>query len=305
MVQRTPAMLLLAILTLGSACAQVGGNSGYSQSNAKARAESREQALRSVAKDDLPPSATGTYVEASVMLNQPADAYVAVFSVATEGATPALCAAGSEATIEALATEFGPLGVAASDLAVDWVAQARLYAYELQGDILQEKLTGFELRQNVAVPYHDAALLPKLALAAARAQVFDLVKVDYVVQDLERVRDLLMESASAVVKGKLARYERLLGITYQLPPQVIVERSAVHCPTQLYDSYTAQESETVRSGADRQRYTVRGARKSTTFFYNGLDADGYDAVINPVVTAPCVQFTLYLRLRYEAAPKAP
>ncbi len=40
-------------------------------------------------------------------------------------------------------------------------------------------------------------------------------------------------------------------------------------------------------------------RKSRTFYYNPLSADGFDRVIDPVVLEPVVQFTLYLKLRYE------
>jgi hypothetical protein len=44
---------------------------------------------------------------------------------------------------------------------------------------------------------------------------------------------------------------------------------------------------------------VQRARKSRTFFFNPLNADGFDAVINPIVIEPVVQFTLYLRVKYE------
>jgi len=43
----------------------------------------------------------------------------------------------------------------------------------------------------------------------------------------------------------------------------------------------------------------RRARKSRTFFFNALDADGFDQVVNPVVIEPVVQFTLYLKVKYE------
>ena len=49
----------------------------------------------------------------------------------------------------------------------------------------------------------------------------------------------------------------------------------------------------------RGRYTVHRARKGRTFFFNALTADGFDAVVNPVVLEPVVQFTLYLKLKYE------
>jgi hypothetical protein len=44
---------------------------------------------------------------------------------------------------------------------------------------------------------------------------------------------------------------------------------------------------------------VQSLRKSRTFYYNPLTADGFDRVIEPVVLEPAVQFTLYLKLKYE------
>jgi hypothetical protein len=67
----------------------------------------------------------------------------------------------------------------------------------------------------------------------------------------------------------------------------------------MYDSYTAFESEEVSSDSYRQQYTVQRARKSRTFFFNALNADGFDMVVDPIVIEPVVQFTLYLKVKYE------
>ena len=95
-----------------------------------------------------------------------------------------------------------------------------------------------------------------------------------------------------------------MGTRLQSPAQVYAERPAIYYPTDMYDGYTAYESEEMSGGASnyRQKYTVQAARKSRTFFYNGLDAGGFDYVINPVVTEPVVQFTLYLKVKYEMEP---
>jgi hypothetical protein len=165
--------------------------------------------------------------------------------------------------------------------------------------MLQEKLVGFKLKKNVSIHYKDAAQLEKLTLAAAKVQIFDLIKVDYIVKDINRVQDKLMEEAARITKNKIARYEKLLGIKLQPPAQVYAEKSAIHYPAQMYGSYTAYGSEEA-PGLDRDRkYTVRSARKTQTFFFNSLDGDGFDAVINPVITEPVVQCTLYLKVKYE------
>ncbi len=58
-------------------------------------------------------------------------------------------------------------------------------------------------------------------------------------------------------------------------------------------------TEQIDGPPDRQRFTVQLARKGTTFVFNGLSGDGFDQVINPVVLEPVVQFTLYLKVKYE------
>jgi hypothetical protein len=68
---------------------------------------------------------------------------------------------------------------------------------------------------------------------------------------------------------------------------------------QMYDSYIAGETEAVSGGPDRTQTTVQSLRKSRTFYDNPLNADGFDRVIDPVVLEPVVQFTLYLKLKYE------
>jgi hypothetical protein len=52
----------------------------------------------------------------------------------------------------------------------------------------------------------------------------------------------------------------------------------------------------------RDQLNVQGARKSRTFYYNGLEGNGFDAVINPAPTEPQAQFTLHLKLKYEIEP---
>jgi hypothetical protein len=109
-----------------------------------------------------------------------------------------------------------------------------------------------------------------------------------------------MEEAARVAKNKMARYEKLLGVRLQAPMQIYAEKSAVHYPATMYDSYTAFKAEDVRQPeAKTRKYTVRNLRKSSTFYFNPLNADGFDAVINPVIVEPVVQFTVHLKVKYE------
>ncbi|MCH8275863.1 MAG: SIMPL domain-containing protein [Armatimonadetes bacterium] len=291
----------LIVLLAGSGLChgQVGGNIGYSAVVAKAKAEQRERAKRVLTQEELPPTGTSTFVEANVLMNVKADEWVAVFGITQEGETLAECGEKMDATVKTFSAELKKLGIGDGQLFLDFVSQTKIYGFEQQDNTLQEKLVGFVLNKNLSIHYTDQALLDKLTLAAARSQVFDLIKVDYIVEDINAVQDVLMQEAARIIKQKVARYEKLLGIKLEPPAQVYAERPAIHYPTQMYDSYTAYESEQILSQAQRQRYTVLSARKTRTFFFNALDGDGFDAVINPVIIEPVVQFTLYLKLKYE------
>ncbi len=298
-------VFLISLMMMGGALtgyAQASGNVAYSQQGGQARAEQNERNKRVVAPTDVPPTATTMFVEASVLMNVKADEYVALFAVNQECTTVADCNQQMDATVAAFAAEAQRLGVGKDDLFVDFAAQNKIYSYQVTGTVARQRLSGFELKKNVAVHYRDKALLDKLIIAASRSNIFDLIKVDYVVRDAAAVQNRLMEEAAKVVKQKSARYERLLGVRLQPPAQVYAERHSTYYPTEMYDSYTAYESEDVSPDYYRERYTIQSARKSRTFFFNPLTADGFDAVINPVVIEPVVQFTVYLKLKYEIEP---
>jgi uncharacterized protein YggE len=288
---------LVVIPSLG--WAQVGGNITFSQSAGRARAEQRDASHRVLSDNDMPPDDDRVFVDAAVLYKVRPDAYVATFAVARDGKTVAECNRNLETTLTAFTAAVKALGVEEKDLFVDFVAQNRIYGFDIEGNTAREKLVGFEVKKNVVIHYRDRDLLDKLLLAAANVEIFDLIKVDTVVLDAAAVQDQLMEAAAKIIKRKTARYEKLLGTALRPPAQIFAERYGRYDPSGLYDSYTAFESERVAAAVDRQRFTILSARKSQTFFYNGLDGNGFDEIVNPVVTEPPVQFTLYLKVSYE------
>ena len=198
------------------------------------------------------------------------------------------------------------MGVGGKDINVDFVAQNRIYAYRITGDIAKEELSGFELKKNVSLHYKDKLLLDKLVLAASRFRIFDLIKVDYIVRDQTAVENKLTEEAARIIKQKAARYEQLLNVKLQPPIQVYAEKPSIYFPTEMYDSYVAQESESLSNNySGRDKYAIQNARKSRTMFFNPLNADGFDSFINPVIVEPVVQFTLYLKVKYSVEQSKP
>jgi len=291
--------LAYIMLASGSCWTQTSGNIAYGQNGGKAKAEQNERSQRALTTQDLPPTDASMFVDADVLMNVKADEFVAVFALSQEGATVEEASTKMDATLKDFTEALKPLHIRDSDIFVDLIAQPKIYGYDVADNVAREKLTGFELKKNVSIHYTDRSLLDKLVLAAAKAQIYDLVKVDYVIRDINAVQNALRAEAAAVIKQKAAGYEKLLDIKLEPPVQVYADRTAVYYPTDMYDSYTAAESESLTRPPNLQRYTIEEARKERTFYFNGLDGNGFDKVINPVILEPVVQFTLYLKVKYD------
>ncbi len=298
---KTSCLFALALLIAGPGIcrAQVSGNLAYSSNGAKGRAEQREHNKRLVPEQERPPTNTSMFVDADVLMNVKADEFVAVFGISQEGETVAECNEKMAAVVKEFTDALLAMKIAEDDLFLDFVTQTKIYGFEVAGDIAKEKLVGFVLKKNLSVHYRDRSLIDKLVVTAARSKIYDLIKVDYIVKDVNLMQDKLMGEATKIIQQKVARYDKLLGIKLVPPAQVFAEVPAVYYPTEMYDSYTAAETEYISGPPDRQRFTVQLARKGTTFVFNGLSGDGFDQVINPVVIEPVVQFTLYLKVKYE------
>jgi len=296
----TMALAIIACCSL--AIAQSSGNVSYSQSggssSCSASARQNERNKRAPIQGEV--QTDGMFLEANVLMNVLADEYVAVFGVSQECVTVAECSQKIDAVITEFSKAVQQMGISSNDVTVDFATQSKIYEYKLSVDVAKEELTGFEVKKIVSIHYKDKQLLDTLVVAASRSKIFDLIKVDYMVKDQSAAENKVMEEATKIIKQKASRYEQLLGVKLQPPIQIIAERPSIYFPTEMYDSYTAQETQSMSNVFDRERarYAIQGARKSRTFFFNPLTGDGFDRVINPIVMEPVVQFTLYLKVKY-------
>lgn len=292
----TKLFTILAISSIATCLyAQLGGgSSAYREQRQTGLNEARanELAKRKIAPDD-----PGNYLDAAVLMNVEADEYIAIFGVNEEGTTLDQARFNMERAIAAFVDGLKQLKIAPSDYFVDFVSQNRIYGFDSSDkSLVKEVVVGFEVKKNISIRYKDKSLLNALTAAASKARIFDLVKVDYIVKDLTAIRAKLMEEASPIIKQKAEEQERLLGMKIGRFTVVYPGQVSTYFPTDMYESYVAQESEEVIGY--RENVNIQRARKPKTFFYNGLNAKDFDAVINPVTVEPTVQFTLYVRVKY-------
>jgi uncharacterized protein YggE len=282
-------LLILLLLIAGSLRAQVSGNQAYENNY---RASSRGGGRAGYLTDST------FLVQAQVLMNVRADQFVAVFGVAEEGATVEEGNGKIDRRIAAFIAELKSLGIPEGDIFVDMVTHNRIYDHRIEGSIAREYISGFELKKNISIRYRDHKRIEQLVLVAAKHGIYDLVKVDYLVTDLEAPYNALMEKAQEIIARKKRRYEALTGVKAAPRAEIYLDDFRARYPSDGYRQYTAYEAGSV-STPYNSGVTVMNQRKSRTFYFDSIDLDAFDAVINPVILEPVVQFTLDLAVRYE------
>ncbi|MDR3690456.1 MAG: hypothetical protein P4L46_13845 [Fimbriimonas sp.] len=278
--------------------AQMGGGSVYNGQQGNPADILRQQ--RALTDQEIPPTLNSVFLDASVLMNIHADAYVALFGISEEGVTLADARAKVHEKLAKFKKDLMSFGESPKNVFVDFVAQNRIYGFHVDGTVATEQVTGFELKENVSIKCGSQSEVDSLIALAAKDGVFDLIKVDYVLTNLDAVRSKLVEVASQVIHQKKKDYQKLLGVAFRSSPQLYVDRFNAFFPTEMYASYQAAEGDNVNPGYELRNYVVHGARKMRTFYYNPLTGKGFDKVVNPIVTDPVVQCTLYIKLRFES-----
>jgi len=294
------ALLILVIVWIStlSALGQESGNRGVYGRTGERKNPSNGVVYGAENKDLVPVQ----FIEAYVLLNAAPDEFIAVFGAAQEAPTAVESNQKVNVQIEQFLAAAEKLGVNRSNIYVDMITQNRVYNFAPASSdgTIREKLSGFETKKTIAIRYKDRSLLEKLLDAAARASIFDLIKVDYVINDLGKIRSRLMEEAGAVIKQKEENYSRSLGLKFRRNA-IFQETYQTFYPAELYQTYTAAESGSVEPNYESRTRVVR-ERKSSTSYLEPLDRSAFDVVVNSAGLEPVVQCTLYLKVRYSLIP---
>jgi uncharacterized protein YggE len=231
------------------------------------------------------------FIDVKVLTTVEAKEYTAVFGLAQEAATIPEANRKLEKQINDFRSGLNSLGISAADTYVDFITQNRVYDYTVKGNTAREKVSGFQIKENFIVRYRDRKLLEKIVALAAQNDIFDLVKVDYVVGDLSSIKAQMMNEAVRIIKNKESDFGKV-GIKLT-PVTVSAEQFDVFQPFEAYNSYKAFET-----GEVDNVYRTVEKRKNSTFYFEPLPEGTFDAVLKSIGTTPEVQCTYYLRLKY-------
>lgn len=243
-------------------------------------------------------------IQTRLLMNVEADTYVAILSLRQAAKTATECNQTAERRIQAFTqTLLSNKLVSPEDIYIDFIAQVPTYTYEIEKKIFSktanEVPTGFELSKNIHIRFAKAETLDMIMIEAAKQEIYELVKVDYVVsqEKLNQIYDSLRNVAVSLTEAKTKDFERL-GFSFSgdhIRYKTLKETLASSYPLERYESYTAYRSAQLPQTDFKE--TTR-ASKAKTYFYEKLPYNTYDRVLHPEVLAPAVQFSYELRTRY-------
>ncbi|CEN36550.1 conserved hypothetical protein [Capnocytophaga canimorsus] len=182
---------------------------------------------------------------------------------------------------------------------VDMISFVPIYEFEIEKKIFSKKNhnevpKGFELKKNIHIKYTSYAQLDEFINILSKEEIYDLVKVDYFANNLDNVKKELTDKAKQMLQDKIKSYETIIGKSFGNAEKCMVEGHKVVYPAQMYDSYQAFHSSSLKLNKSGN---INQADKSTTLYYQSITDKDFDFVINPIIIfEPVIQVVYEIRL---------
>jgi len=130
-----------------------------------------------------------TSIRVNGLMNIPADAFVAMFNIIQVGETVESTHQLLNERISMLKKEMRLHGIDTQFMKVDMISFLPKYTVEVESKLFSKSYNevpaGFILQKNITIQCTNSQKLNDITTAAAKAEIYDLVKVDYFVNEIE------------------------------------------------------------------------------------------------------------------------
>ena len=314
-------LMILSVVIPSYLCAQVDGNyeSNYRAAKANynyntpapAAANYQYTNTQTLTNSNRQPATTPyvqntneVNVQINGLINVVADNYVAVFSLDQVGESIDSTNRLMNARIQRFTQQLKNIGIDEADIKEDMISFVPKYEVQPENRVFSKNYTevpaGFELQKNISVRFKNSAKISDLISAAANVEIYDIVKVDYFVSNFQSHLDSLKNKCLQALKAKTHSYE-VIGFKLDTLKKVMSDDFTTVYPQTRYFSYQAftRNSLTIaKKKNNKDQPIVNEASKVTSRFYEQIDYDRYDLVVNPIVTEPVVQISYSILVKY-------
>lgn len=316
-------VLFLLIVPLKSAIGQSAGNVIYN--NPTATNPQRVNVNVTIPYDN------NVTLQADIMINVKATSYAAIFSATQNGLTASETDSLLNIRLRTVKNALKQIGIKDNEIHIDVISLVPTYSLKLEekkfSKTANEIPTGFQLKKNIHIIFYDHDKLSEIIAQMAKAEIYDIVKVDYNLTDIQSAYDTLRRAATQIIKMKEKEYPKM-GL--HLEVQNMADGFNAAYPLERYASYTAYytgssveeikiakkkkeqaknvfvtgKNPTININAapkeadDDSEFIIKQTDKTKTIYYNKIPYNQFDLVINADFVEPRIQFFYSLKVRY-------
>ncbi|QXP60178.1 SIMPL domain-containing protein [Olleya sp. HaHaR_3_96] len=252
---------------------------------------------------NLNPSST-IIIDVRALQNVKASTYTAIFNVSQIGKTAETTNQLMNARISNIKQELAFKGISEKDIAIDVISFVPVYEVEVTKKLFSKTYTevpkGFELQQNIHIKFTKTQQFENILTACAKNEIYNLVKVDYFIENIAEVYKNLQTKLLALIADK-KDYYNLLGFKLDDYNAIIADQKYCYFPKDFYQHYQAYNS--ISFQALNKDKGITEVKKQTSYYYQPLSYEKYDIVINPSILEPVVQIGMEIKLHFTPKPK--
>lgn len=243
-------------------------------------------------------------IDVKALQNVSATTYTAIFNLSQIGPTAEKTNELIKERIDSIKYRLNNKGITQKDIAIDVISFVPVYEVEVTKKLFSKKYNevpkGFELQQNIHIQFTNTSQFEFILEACAKSEVYNLVKVDYFIENVQAVYKNLQDQLLKLIEDKKAYYNAL-GFDLSQYNISIADDKYCYFPKDFYQSYQAHNS--VSFEALDKNKGVTTAKKQTSYYYQPLTYENYDVVINPSILEPVVQIGMNIKLLFTPKPK--
>lgn len=243
-------------------------------------------------------------IDVKALQNVSATTYTAIFNVSQIGPSAEKANELMKERLDSIKQRLKSIGIAEKDIAIDVISFIPIYEIEITKKLFSKKYNevpkGFELQQNIHIQFTKTNYFESILEACAKSEVYNLVKVDYFIENIQGVYKNLQEQLLKLIEDKKAYY-KILGFDMTQYNVSIADDKYCYFPKDFYQSYQAYNS--VSFEALDKNIGITSVKKQTSYYYQPLTYERYDVVINPSILEPVVQIGMNIKLVFTPKPK--
>ena len=293
-----------ALITISLACftwfnlvAQIGGNHITEHYNSN-----HHQTVRNNPKTVSMYTTDSTLVvNSKVLLNTQADHYMMHIGVSQFNKTVDEATQNINSRIHRVTKKLKGLNINKNDIYVDFISKIKVYDHSIIDNVIVEYFDGYRIQKNIIIKFNNLSDVDAILEYCALENIHDIIKVDYINNNIDQIRDQLISEADRIIEKKKNRYVKRSSIPLSKHYKVSNEKFQIFEPKHLYKKYNeAHETSQVRRDYHNQ-YSTKKVRKETTYYYDKISTTDVDKVIDPISPIVGIQYVLEVQMIYKFA----